>query len=145
MLDWLHSMLGWLKQWFSSQSQPPFTGAPGVRRQKTYQSQNGFVYQHYFAGSRRARSELGPGYEFIFPVSADRKMEFLVAVHISDHGVANWESKKGRELLSKERYAIAKMALFAAFDHRESVAEMTKPVYAGAEEIREFLEQLGRD
>ncbi len=138
-------MLGWLKQRFSSQSKPPLTGAPSVRRQKTYQSQSGFVYQYYFGGSRRARSELGPGYEFIFPVSADRKTEFLVAVHISDHGVADWELNKGRELLSKERYAIAKMALFAAFDQRESVAEMTRPVRAGAVEIREYLEQLGRD
>lgn len=138
-------MLGWLKQRFSSQSQPPLAGAPSVRRQKTYQSHCGFVYQYYFAGSRRAHSELGPGYEFIFPVSADRKTEFLVAVHISDRGVAAWESNKGRELLSKERYAIAKMALFAAFDARESVAEMAKPVHAGSSEIREYLEQLGRD
>ena len=138
-------MLGWLKRQFSQKSLPPLAGAPKVRRQKTYQSQSGFVYQYYFAGSRRARSELGAGYEFIFPVSADRKTEFLAAVHISDHGVADWESQKGRELLSKERYAIAKMALFAAFDQRESVAEMTKPVYAGAAEIREYLEQLGRD
>ena len=138
-------MLDWLKQRFSSQSKPPLAGAPSVRRQKTYQSQCGFVYQYYFAGSRRAGSELGPGYEFIFPVSADRKTEFLVAVHISDHGVAEWESQKGRELLSKERYAIAKMSLFAAFDQRENVLEMAKPVLAGSAEIQEYLEQLGRD
>ena len=138
-------MLGWLKQLFSSQSKPPLTGAPSVRRQKTYQSQCGYVYQYYFAGSRSARSELGPGHEFIFPVSADRKTEFLVAVQISDHDVAEWESQKGRELLSKERYAIAKMALFAAFDQRESVLEMAKPVFVGSAEIREYLEQLGRD
>ena len=69
MLDWLHSMLGWLKQRLSSQSKA-----------------------------------------------------------------------EGGELLSKERYPIAKMALFAAFDLSESVAEMTKPISAGATEIRLTLQ-----
>ena len=59
--------------------------------------------------------------------------------------LADWESVKGRELLSKERYAIAKMALFAAFDQRESVADLSAPVIADSVEIHEYLRQLGRD
>jgi hypothetical protein len=138
-------MLGWFKRKISSKQLPmPLEGAPEVRRQKTYQSQSGFVYQYYFAGSRRSSSALGPGFEFIFPTSSGPKQEFMAAVHISDAGVSEWERNKGRELLSKERYAIAKMALFAAFDGRSTVEEMREPVLAGATEVAEYLEQLGR-
>jgi hypothetical protein len=137
-------MLGWFKKKFTAELHGPLEGAPAVRRQKTYQSQSGFVYQYYFAGSRRAESELGSGYEFIFPVSADRKTEFLVAVQIGDAGIAAWEREHGRELLSKERYAVAKMALFAAFDERETPDAMRLPVLADTGDVARFLEHLGR-
>ena len=145
MLDLHHSMLGWFKKKFTNPVPGPLAGAPAVRRQKTYQSQSGFVYQYYFAGSRYTESELGPGFEFIFPVSADRKTEFLVSVHIGAAGISAWERQHGRELLSKERYAVAKMALFAAFDQRESPDAMRLPVLTDGADIARFLEQLGRD
>ena len=138
-------MFGWLKKKSSANKKAPLEGTPAVRRQKTYQSQNGCVYQYYFAGSRRAESELGPSYEYIFPVSADRKTEMLVAVEISDAGVAAWERAHGRDLLSKERYAIAKMALFKAFDERENPDALRLPILAGEAEVKDYLEQLGRD
>jgi hypothetical protein len=136
MLDLLHSMLGWFKK----KSSVPLEGAPAVRRQKTYQSQSGFVYQYYFAGSR-----LGQGYEYVFSVSADRKTEFLVSVQIADSAVETWEHQHGRELLSKERYAVAKMALFAAFDERDTPEAMCQPVLTDAADVGKFLQQLGRD
>ena len=138
-------MLGWFKKKSSINEKAPLAGAPAVRRQKTYQSENGYVYQYYFAGSRRTESELGQGYEYIFPVSADRKTEMLVAVEISDDGVAAWEQQHGRQLLSKERYAVAKMALFAAFDERENSDDLQLPILAGEAEVKRYLEQLGRD
>ncbi len=138
-------MLGWFKKKSPANEKAPLEGAPAVRRQKTYQSQNGYVYQYYFAGSRRAESELGPSYEYIFPVSADRKTEMLVAVEIGDAGVAAWEQHHGRELLGKERYAVAKMALFAAFDERENPDALRLPILAGEAEVKRYLEQLGRD
>ncbi len=138
-------MFSWLKKKSSANEKAPLEGAPTVRRQKTYQSQNGYVYQYYFAGSRRSESELGPSYEYIFPVSADRKTEILVAVAVSNAGVAAWERNHGRDLLSKERYAVAKIALFKAFDERENPDALRLPILAGEAEVKSYLEQLGRD
>ena len=133
-------MFGWLKPKIV-----PLEGAPAVRRQKTYQSQTGYVYQYYFEGTRRAESVLGPGYEFVFAVTADRKTQFPVSIHIADAAIADWEQLSGRELLSKERYAVAKMALFEAFDNRLDPSAMQEPVLAGTEAVETFLKTLGRD
>ena len=133
-------MFGWLKPKIA-----PLEGAPAVRRQKTYQSHSGYVYQYYFAGSRRAKSSLGAGFEFVFSVTADRKTEFPVSIHVADEAIASWEKSSARELLSKERYAVAKMALFEAFDIRPGPQAMHEPVLACSDAVAIFLKTLGRD
>ncbi len=49
----------------------PLTGAPAVRRMKTYSAQSGYVYQYYFEGYRPLPVE--SGVEFVFQISSDRK------------------------------------------------------------------------
>jgi hypothetical protein len=43
----------------------PLSGAPAIRRMKTYSAQSGYVYQYFYEVQR-------PGTEFVFSVSADR-------------------------------------------------------------------------
>ncbi len=127
-------------KWFTSKP-APLTGAPPVRRQKTYSAQSGYVYQYYYEGQRATRPELG--IEFVFDVSADRKTSTAVSVLVPETAVESWQRDHGRELNSTERYAIAKMALFQAFDQRESPAGMGAAVRvdaAGAVEILQTLE-----
>ena len=127
-------------KWFTSKA-APLTGAPPVRRQKTYSAQSGYVYQYYYEGQRPTRPERG--IEFVFDVSADRKTSTPVSVLVPEEAVESWQREHGRELNSTERYAIAKMALFQAFDQRESPAGMGAAVRvdaAGAAEILQTLE-----
>lgn len=134
-------MLEWLKK----KSPAPLTGAPAVQRQKTYSAQSGYVYQYHYEGQREAMREREPGAEFVFDVTADRKNSFPVSVFLSEASVASWEQAHARGLTSTERYAIAKMALFQAFDERNSPAGMREEVRVRSAEVEAILEALGID
>jgi len=43
-------MLNWLRK----KKEAPLTGAPAVRRQKTYSAESGYVYQYFYEGQRPA-------------------------------------------------------------------------------------------
>jgi hypothetical protein len=126
-----------------SPAQPPLTGAPAVRRQKTYSATSGYVYQYYYEGQRPASREGDPGAEFVFDVCADRKHSFPVSVWICEAGVAAWETAHGRGIYSNERYAIAKMALFQAFDERDNPDQMRLEVRVRPADLDAILETLG--
>src|ERR1700690_2323858 len=121
----------------------PLTGAPPVRRQKTYSAQSGYVYQYYYEGQRPPRPERGV--EFVFDVSADRKTSTAVSVLVPEDVVESWQRDHGRALNSTERYAIAKMALFQAFAQRESPAGMSAPVRVDVAAATEILQTLEID
>ena len=72
---------------FFSKKTVPLTGAPSVRRQKTYSAQSGYVYQYFYEGMRPH----GRGTEFVFTVSADRKTSHPVSVRIEDAALGQWE------------------------------------------------------
>jgi hypothetical protein len=134
-------MLGWLKK-----TKPePLTGAPEVRRQKTYSAQSGHVYQYFYKGRRPAVRDRERGAEFVFDVSADRKTSFPVSVFVGESAIASWQQGHDRELNSTERYAIAKMALFQAFDERETPAQMKEEVRVRAADLEGILDTLGVD
>jgi hypothetical protein len=107
-----------------SKKSVPLAGAPAVRRLKTYSAQSGYVYQYYYQGHRPFRSGRESGVEFVFSVSADRKSWRAAGVVVSDDAIRAWEEAHARGLSSTERYAIAKMALFQAFDERPAPAPM---------------------
>ena len=128
---------------FFSKRPAALTGAPPVRRLKTYSAQSGYVYQYYYEGHRPFRSAGESGSEFVFTISADRKSWSEAGVHVSDQAVAHWERSHARQLSNNERYAIAKMALFQAFDDRSNPGLMKDAVRvrpADAEAIVETLD-----
>jgi len=132
------------ERWFTRKPQP-LTGAPAGRRQKTYSGQSGYVYQYYYEGHRPYQRDRDHGAEYVFDVSADRKKSLLVSVLLSDAAIEDWEARHGQSLRSSERYAIAKMALFQAFDERPDPAAMAADVRVRAADIEAILINLGID
>jgi hypothetical protein len=116
----------------------PLTG--GRPRLKTYSAETGYVYQYTFAG-QRARER---GTEYVFDVSRDRTSRFRASVFVSDAGTRSWQETHGRELISGERYAIAKLALQRFLDSRETGNDAVE-ITPGADEIEHILADLGRD
>ena len=121
----------------------PLSGAPAVRRQKSYSGQSGYVYLYYYEGHRPYRREHNTGTEHVFDVTADRKTSMAVSVLVSDSAIEDWESRHGRSIYASERYAIAKMALFQAFDERPNPAAMKADVRVRAADVEAILIQLG--
>jgi hypothetical protein len=114
-----------------------------IRRLKTYTGETGYVYQYYFVGQRKALDS--PATEYIFDVTADRKITFAVSVFLQDHAINNWEEQHGRKLVDAERFASAKMRLFRAFDEIEKLIEEGRQLTIGPEEMEELLATLGVD
>jgi len=127
--------------WFRKK-EAPLAGAPAVRRQKTHSAESGYVYQYFYEGQRPAKRDGTPGAEYVFDVSADRKSSFPVSVFVRDSALEEWQKEHGRQLSSTERYAIAKLALFQAFDQRESPDAMRQEVVVQASDVGAFLATL---
>jgi len=119
------------------------SGAPAVRRQKVYSAQTGYVYQYYYEGHRDFRVPGDSGTEFVFSLSADRKKWHPISVLLSDEAVHAWETSHERELSATERYAVAKIALFQAFDERAEPALMQNAVRVRNADIDGIVETLG--
>lgn len=132
-----------LRSW--RQKKAPLAGAPRIRRQKTYSARSGYVYQYFYEGQRPLERAGEPGIEFVFRVSSDRKTFFDVPVVLGEPALAGWQQRQGRLLNSTERYAIAKMALFQAFDERENPALMKLEVQVRAADVDAILEALELD
>jgi len=125
-------------RWLSRKPQP-LTGAPPVRRQKSYSGQSGYVYQYYYEGHRGYKRDRDAGTEYVFDVSADRKTSASISVLLSDTAIEDWESRHGRTLYPSERYAIAKMALFQAFDERPNPDAMRADVRVRGADVEAIL------
>lgn len=133
MLEWLHR-----------KKPAPLAGAPEARRHKSYSAQSGYVYQYFYEGYRAAQSGHEAGTQYVFQVSADRKTYSPVSVFLPDAVAAAWESAH-RGLSSTERYAVAKMALFQAFDERERPEQMKLEILVRAADLEAILDTLGLD
>ena len=125
-------------RWLSPKPQP-LTGAPAIRRQKTYSGQSGYVYQYYYEGRRPYKRDRQTGTEYVFEVSADRKTSIAVSVLVSDAALEDWQARHDRELRASECYAVAKMALFQAFDERPNPAAMSADVCVRAADVEAIL------
>ena len=120
----------------------PLSGTPAIRRQKVYQAQTGYVYQYFYEGHRDFQSGGESGTEFVFTLSADRKNWHPSSVLVSEEAVRAWEASHARQLSSTERYAIAKMALFQAFDERAEPSLMQGEVRVRNADIEGIVETL---
>src|SRR5579859_6158249 len=130
-----------LARWFR-QKPAPLAGAPAVRRQKTYSAQSGYVYQYYYQGHRPWTAGRGTGTEFVFDVSADRKTSSPVSIFLAEEAVESWQKERGRTLSATELYAIAKMALFQAFDERETPEALRQAIHVAAADVVAILSGL---
>lgn len=127
---------------FFTKKNGPLSGKPEVRRQKSYSAQSGYVYQYFYEG-HRTFAAADSGTEFVFSISADRKTWNNTSVLVSNAAVAAWEKAHTRQLNSTERYAIAKIALFQAFDERETPDHMKQEVRVRGADLDGFIETLG--
>ena len=64
-------------------------------------------------------------------------------MRVGDTAVPLGKQAHGRQLSTTERYAIAKMALFQAFDERPVPALMKDPVHVRAADVEAIVETLG--
>lgn len=137
-------MIDWLRRLGLRRQEPaPLAGTPVVRRLKTYSATSGFVYQYFYAGHRSADTASTPAIEFVFEVTADRKTYFPVSVLLGEEPVASWQRDHSRDLSSSERYAIAKIALFQAFDERANPDEVRLPVHIRLADLDLIAGNLG--
>lgn len=136
MKEWLQKLRG--------KTPAPLTGAPQVRRQKTYSAQSGYVYVYEYAGCREVIRDSDQATEYVFEVSSDRQTFEHVSVFLAPSAVAAWEDEH-HSLDSNERYAIAKMALLQAFDERQEPRQMRQAVVIRRADAESILETLGID
>jgi hypothetical protein len=115
-----------------------------VHRLKTYSAQSGYVYQYYYGGHRPWQRGRDTGTEFVFEISADRKTYQPASVCVFDEALRAWESTHGRALVANESYAVAKMALFQAFDER-APGQMKEEILVRAADVEAILETLDLD
>jgi hypothetical protein len=127
---------------FFAKKPVPLSGAPTVRRLKTYSAQSGYVYQYFYEGQRPLPSRHEPGTEFVFSISADRKTTHPLSVLVPEEALRTWEQKHAHTLSSTERYAVSKMALFQAFDERATPELMKQEVRVRAADVAAILETL---
>ena len=110
---------------------------------KTYSAQSGYVYQYFYEGFRPFSAGTERGVEFVFSISSDRKSWNSTSVMVGDVAIESWEQSHARALSSTERYAVAKMALFQAFDERELPAQMKDAVHLRNADVDAIIETLG--
>src|SRR5262245_20327947 len=109
---------------------------------KTYSAQSGYVYQYFYEGHRDYAAGADRGVEFVFTFSSDRKTFHEVSVLLSEPAIRAWELAHGRELSLTERYAVAKIALFQAYDERPDPAQMRDEVRVRAADVEGIVETL---
>jgi hypothetical protein len=143
LMRWVPRLANLLQKLFGAR-RAPLAGAPAVRRLKTYSAESGYVYQYFYEGRREARTgSARAGIEFVFRVSADRKTWMPISVVLATSTVQTWEQAHGRELSPAERYAVAKLALFQAFDERSAPAQLRDEVCVRNADIEGIVERLG--
>lgn len=131
-------MAEWLDRVLRRAARPELRGTPAVRRMKNYAALSGYAYKYFYEGYR----DCGGRREYRFTVSGDRKTWFPLAVSLRAGSAERWEEEHGRRLDDRERYAVAKLALFSAFDERPNPEAARAEVEVTAEEAARLLERL---
>ena len=118
-----------------------------VRRVKSYSAADGYVYQYYFFEGNRAQRGGGPGGEFTYAVSSDRRSAFPFKIFVTQSALDAWANQNGRPLTSSEEYAVAKMRLFQAFDEGSvqpsPEGQQPREVLVDESNLEEMLGRLG--
>ena len=95
------------------------------RRYRMYQAETGISYRYGFAFDLRVvRPEgQGSGTDFVFMVTADQDVPFVMRVFLADRALEAWSKAHGSGLSSSEQYAAAKLRLLQAFDQELSLRD----------------------
>jgi hypothetical protein len=137
----MEQMPGWI-DWLRKPKLPrgveALRGVPAMRRVKTYAALSGYVYEYFFEGYRDKQG----GREFVFSISGDRKSWSAFQVRLSTGVTEALERDRDFALGDRERYALAKLALFSAFDERANPGEMRGCFELTPEMAVELLEKL---
>ncbi len=108
------------------------------QRLKHYSAASGVVYQYVFRGKQDGKQ----GSAHVFEVSADRAAPFDLLVEIAPDALAQCEARLGSPLRWNDEYALAKLALFQAFDEREDAAAMRATVRPTSGELLGYMKTL---
>lgn len=133
---------GWLGKWLGRRG-AALHGGPATPRLKTYSAQTGYVYQYLYRGNREMRHQAESATEYAFDVAAGSESGLRVSVVMPAPSLEPSETARGRPLADNERYAIAKLALFQAFDERPEPAAMRDEVVVRASDAAAILSTLG--
>ena len=126
----------WLRKIFAKYpAKPPWRGRPAVRREKSYASDSGYIYQYFFEGYRETRWGGEDGQEYLFTASSNRVSRFPIRIFLSRKVTAQWQSDRRRELNATEQYALVKMALFALFDRQANLGDGLPPTVITYDEV----------
>jgi hypothetical protein len=126
----------------ATSSKEVLQGSPVRPRRKTYSAETGYVYQYVYRGWRRSPG--GDAIEHVFHASREPTLTSLIQVRLMETAIAQCEQRLGRTLLNAERYAIAKMTLFRAFDETVDFARLSEAIVPNGEQMSECLAALGR-
>jgi hypothetical protein len=107
-------------------------------RIKTYSAASGFVYQYQFASHRADET----GDYYVFQTTQDRLSAFSVSVLLQARAVGDWETETARTLSPTEKYALAKIALFTAFDDAAEPESLPQPVTVDAGQVQAIARML---
>jgi hypothetical protein len=138
--DFTRNVLRVFRRLFS-RNRGPLNAAPSPRL-KHYSSPSGHHYEYWYEGHRAYRSRTDSGTEFVFRMAAVRKGGLSVAVFLSTGILQAWEKSHAREFSAAERYAIAKMALFQAFDEGAGPSEMGAAVLLSESDLEALVARL---
>lgn len=113
-------------------------GRRPVARLKLYTALSGYVYEYLYEGYNDTPAHR----DHIFTTAADRKTWFTAVVRVQHAALTEWERTHARSLNESERYAVAKLALFQAFDTRDTPAAMREAVLVDAALAEELLNSI---
>jgi hypothetical protein len=108
------------------------------QRLKHYSAASGFVYQYIFRGKLPHPS----GEAHVFEVTAERYGTFAVQVQLAAEDLAVCAARLGSPLRWNDEYALAKLSLFDAFDHRDNPEALQKAVRPTASELLGYMKTL---
>ena len=107
-------------------------------RVKTYSAASGYVYQYRFESHEADAA----GDRYRFETTHDRRAAFAVTVFLPAQAIEAWEVSQDRGLTPTERYAVAKIALFNAFDDAGQPDGFAQTVQVDAEQVRAIAQIL---
>lgn len=119
---------------------PVFRGTPAVRRVKRYASDDGHTYRYSYKGWQLKDANMA---EHFFECRRDDAPAVTLSVRLQQADLDGCVEAIGRDLLATERYAIVKLALFAALDARTELRD-GESITPDSAQMTGFLRQLGR-